>query len=105
MHRVAIGYSTCEKLELSERTIRPLLNQPFDLFWADGSKSEAGVAFPHTHGIPPNGFIFNNVGGGSAAAVVFLLSKMLEGPYDYIGLVEADVLLPDGWFAPTFELF
>src|SRR5690242_17481852 len=98
MNRIAIGYSTCDKPELAKRSVKPLL-QPdkFDLWWADGSTTDRGRSFPN-HFRPFH--LAHDVRGGSGAAIVFLLSEMLKRPYEYIGLVEADVLLPQDWFEP-----
>lgn len=119
MNRVAIAFSTCDRVELSKQSIEPLL-QPdkFDLHWVDGSKTDKGIVFPtrcRTYG--DNTYHHGGVRGGSGAAIVFALSEMLakkwEHPnkkatsqgYDYIGLVENDVLLDPDWFEPTFALF
>ncbi len=120
MNRVAIAFSTCDRVELSRQSIEPLL-QPdkFDLHWVDGSKTDQGIVLPtkyRTHG--DNIHHHSGVRGGSGAAIVYALSAMLakENPsdslhderehhYDYIGLVENDVLLGKDWFEPTMELF
>jgi len=123
MNRVAIAFSTCDRVELSCQSIEPFL-QPdkFDLHWVDGSKTDAGIVLPtkyRTHG--DNITHHSNVRGGSGAAIVFALTAMLgacrakshgaqgfsvdTAPYDYIGLVENDVVLPHDWFDKTMALF
>jgi hypothetical protein len=126
MNRIAIAFSTCDRIELTKRSIEPLL-QPgkFDLWWCDGSKTDAGIVLPtkyRTHG--DNIHHESNVRGGSGPAIVYALTQLLlkqeikerrdfyptqsweRGPtYDYIGLVENDVLLDPDWFEPTMELF
>lgn len=118
MNRVAIAFSTCDRVELTKRSIEPLL-QPskFDLHWIDGSKTEEGrmlaVSCPDVYPHP-------NVRGGSGPAIVYALTALLAATrdvpqtspdpyqvpqYDYIGLVENDVLLHDGWFDDMMELF
>jgi len=105
VNKVAIAFSTCDRVELTKRSIEPLL-QPnnFDLFWIDGSKSEEGRGLAMSY---PNVDFSLNVRGGSGAAIVFALSQMLNHSkkYNYVGLVENDVLLGDNWFHPTMELF
>ncbi len=49
--------------------------------------------------------IYEKVVGGSGAAIVFALSRILEKEYTHIGLVENDVLLPHDWFDKTMSLF
>ena len=43
MNRIAIAFSTCDRTELTKRSIEPLL-QPgkFDLEWNDGVKTDEG---------------------------------------------------------------
>ena len=129
MNRVAIAFSTKDRAELSRRTVEPLL-QPdkFDTFWMDGSDTEAGKAFTLEEGHPVKE-ISHNVRGGADAAIVYSLTALLEQKetyqnwslksrssdpnykgervwkYDYVGLVENDVLLQGDWFERTMELF
>lgn len=107
MNKVAIAFSTKDRVELSKQSVEPLLRGAFDLFWSDGSNTENGQNFPYTFGIPPHGFLHSNVTGGADAAIVFSLSTMLAHPnnYDYISLVENDVLLDPDWFEATMALF
>lgn len=108
MNKIAISFSTKDRVELSKQSVEPLL-QPgkFDLFWIDGSKTALGQDLPLNIGIPENGYLFANVTGGADAAIVFSLSTMLADPsnYDYVGLVENDVLLDPDWFEATMALF
>jgi hypothetical protein len=121
MNRVAIAFSTCDRVELSRQSIEPLL-QPdkFDLHWVDGSKYLEGFNFANEH-YGDNLYMHNHVRGGSGPAIIYALTMMLnagEGVnhrsqgftfkdqiYDYIGLVENDVVLPKDWFEPTMALF
>lgn len=122
--KTAIAFLTKDRVELSKQSIQPLL-QPdkFDLFWCDGSTSDEGLSFLQTYGGNPSDpryHLFANVRGGAGAAIVFALTTMLNemeyidhGPagftakpkYDYVGLVENDVVLPVDWFTPTMDLF
>jgi hypothetical protein len=133
MNRIAIAFSTCDRTELTKRSIEPLL-QPdkFDLWWNDGSKTDEGKKFAGFYA--NDEAIKNSVYGGSGPAIVYALTKMLaenyEGTpigrqnkitgeievikkgelikfpkYHYIGLVENDVLLDKDWFEPTMQLF
>jgi hypothetical protein len=108
MNRVAIGYSTFNKTELIQRSIEPLL-QPdrFDLFIADGSTQPDTIKFLHDMIDGKNNIEAHfGVRGGSGPAIVYLLTAMLNhDQYDYIGLIEADVVLGSGWFSQTIALF
>lgn len=103
MKQVAIAFSTKDRVELSQQSIIPLLQpEKFDLFWIDGSTTLEGIA------LPPEYRAFNidsGIRGGADAAIVFALTKMLQHGYEFVGLVENDVLLADDWLEPTLELF
>lgn len=107
MHKVGIAFSTKDRVELSKRTILPLLGQPFDLHWSDGSATREGVEYAESFegeiGIQTR----YGVCGGADAAIVYNLTMLLNAPeqYEIIGLVENDVLLSSGWFEKTMALF
>lgn len=105
MNRVAIAFSSKDRVELTRRTIQPLL-QPdkFDLHWCDGSKTEEGREFfnrsDHT------AFFHSEVIGGSCRYIVYALTQMLQhDKHEFVGLVENDVLLDSDWFDATMSLF
>lgn len=124
MNKVAIAFSTKDRVELSKRsfarlvgldavhshTVKPL---PYDIFWVDGSSSEEGQQLPlemapHFPNADVSPFhIRGNVRGGADAAIVYSLTTMLNHPaqYTHVGLVENDVLLHKDWFGPTMALF
>lgn len=114
MTKVAICFMTKDRVELSQQTILPLLGQQdkFDLHWCDGSSTEEGCKLPQFYDPPtadPQQLkrVWHNVTGGPDAAVAFAVTSCLaEGDdYDYIGIVENDVLLPGNWFDDTMALF
>ena len=105
MNHVAIAFSTKDRVELTKRTLEPLL-QPgrFDLHWVDGSQTAEGCklqqdSWPAT--------IHAGVIGGSCRAIVYALTTLLKDlpKYTHVGLCENDVLLDKDWFEPTMELF
>jgi hypothetical protein len=107
MNKIAIAFLTKDRVDLSKRTIVPLL-QPdkLDLFLIDGSDTPAGIRFADGYmeeGAPDHVHI--NVKGGADTAVVYALTEMLKGDYTHVGLVENDVLLHPDWFGPTMALF
>lgn len=107
MNKVAIAFSTCDKTEQVKRVVQLLL-QPdkFDLFWSDGSKTAAGQDLPRKLA-NETARLFGNVGGGPDACIAFNLTAMLgnRNNYEFVGLVEDDVLLPPDWFERTMNLF
>lgn len=110
VNNLAIGFLTKDRVELSEQSVKPLL-QPdkLDLFWFDGSSTGEGRTLPVRTSLeqgPHHGIrMHTSVLGGPDAAVAYALTTMLKGGYDFIGLCENDVLLPLGWLSPTMDLF
>ena len=104
--KVAIAFLTKDRRELSTRSIVPLL-QPdrFDLWWIDGSGTDAGRALAADCKVAPWARVRGNVTGGADPAVVYALTEMLKHDYTHVGLVENDVLLSPDWFGPTMALF
>lgn len=106
MNKVAIAFSTKDRVELTQQTIEPLIRpEQFDLWWIDGSATSEGANLPLQY--PTYIHVHGNVRGGADAAIVYSLTTLLNAPeqYDYIGLVENDVLLTAGWFEAAMNLF
>jgi hypothetical protein len=121
MNRIAIAFSTCDRTELTKRSIEPLLRpDKFDLHWIDGSKTPEGMSLELGYqGRYHSGW--GGIRGGSGPAIVYALTRLLQDTiypnddpkwkattrykYDYIALVENDVLLDPDWFEPTMALF
>lgn len=111
MNKTAICFFTKDRVELSRRTIEPLLrilaaDGGFDLWWFDGSDTPAGEQFM-LDSMGSGRFCRSNVRGGPDAAVVYALTTALAHPakYTHIGFVENDVLLDPDWFPQTMDLF
>lgn len=103
MNRIAIAFSTCDRPELTKRSIEPLLQpRKFDLHLVDGSKTKEGQQLPGQYNFRQ---FHPQIMGGSGPAIVYALSTLLKLRYEYIGLVENDVLLKDGWFEAMMALF
>ena len=108
--KTAITLLTCDRPELVEQSIVPLIDGAskgqYHLFVADGSKNSANEEKILALGDPING-IDCNIRGGAGAAIVYALTRMLqhEENYDVVGLCEADVLLPSDWYLACSDLF
>jgi hypothetical protein len=103
VNRVCISFSSKNRLELTRKTIAPLLPQAgWDLRWYDASTDDEAVKF-----FADTDCFRRQLTGGSCRYIVCALTEMLrdEKAYDYVGLCENDVLLDDDWFAPTMALF
>lgn len=106
MNSIAFAFLTKNRLELTKRTIEPLLSKEFHLWWIDGSTEDAARRFFDAQQRAAHVAI-TNVVGGADAAIVYALSHMLDSPEDFthVGLVENDVLLTDNWFERLMCLF
>ena len=104
MTRVAIAFSSKDRVDLTRRTIEPLL-QPdkFTLLWCDGSNTPEGQDFFTNHA--SGNAMKREVRGGSCRYIVYALTTLLALGVDYVGLCENDVLLDPDWFEPTMALF
>jgi len=117
MNKVAFAFSSKDRCDFTAQTLPRILDEAednFDLFWLDGSVTNKGKVYPYefalqyrqTHeGKYPLTQLLENIGGGAAAVIVYALQNLYQKGYEYIGLIENDVLLEPGWFKKTFELF
>jgi len=108
--RVAIAFSSKDRVHLTKKTLKPLLEpKKYDVFWFDGSQTEGGKAYHASKCDKVKTAVV--LTGGSCRYIVCALTTLLEYgreegvAYDYIGLVENDVLLHDDWFDKTIALF
>lgn len=116
-HKVAIAYLTKDRINFTAQTL-PLVaaeaESNFDLWWFDGSATAEGVQFPTNflfhwrnehEGKNPIHKVMMNVTGGSAQAIIAAWQALYHEGYEYIGLIENDVLLEPGWFKRCMEMF
>jgi hypothetical protein len=106
--RIGFSFSTRDRYLFTLQTLQSLDTESgFDLIWNDGSM-ESGVPalaanykFQNAHLVEVN----YGVTGGAERAVCFGLARLLELGYDYVGLIENDILFRPGWFNHLLELF
>src|ERR1700722_18182828 len=105
--KLARGYSTKDQVELTKQTLPRIRDIGADLYWCDGSRTEEGRTFFLDRDDHLEFKRTTRVFGGADAAIAWKLSTMLasNARYTHIGLIENDVLLDDGWLAPTLALF
>ncbi len=107
--RVGIAFSSKDRTDKTKRTLKPLLSKQFDLWWWDGSQTEEGQAYHADRCDKVHTAI--TLTGGSCRYIVCALTTLLEygreegAAYDFIGLVENDVMLHENWFDKTIGLF
>lgn len=110
MKKLALSFSSKDRVELTEQSLDRVLHRDIQLFWNDGSATDDGKQMHqcYSHGDVK---LRTRVTGGPDTAIVFALSQMLAAEdafgfiYDYVGLLENDVLLDPDWLEPTIALF
>ena len=105
---IALALSTKDRTDLTQRMLPPLVAEgDFDLYWMDGSVTEEGknVAGAAASNARQHVETHYGVVGGPDAAIVYSLSYLLSKGYNYVGLIENDVLLSPGWFDALTGLF
>jgi hypothetical protein len=106
--RIGFSLSTRDRFVFTLRTLKTIDTEGgFDVVWNDGSERREVPELSRY-------FIFKNarlaevnygVKGGADAAICFGLRRMLDLGYDYIGLIENDIILQPGWFQTLLSLF
>jgi hypothetical protein len=106
--RIGFALSSKDRFAFTLKTIKALdAEGGFDLIWNDGSDRD------EVRELAKN-FVFRNarlaevnlgVKGGPDKAICFSLKRLLDLGYDYIGLIENDVILRPGWLKELTSLF
>jgi hypothetical protein len=106
--RIGFSFSTKDRYLFTLQTLQNLDTEGgFDLIWNDGSKEEGVPALARNYKFQNANLVEVNYGvtGGAEAAVCFGLSRLLKLGYDYVGLIENDILFRPGWFSALKKLF
>lgn len=106
--RIGFSFSTRDRYLFTLQSVQNLDSDGgYDLIWNDGS-TEGGVpALAKNYKFKNAKLVEVNYGvtGGAEAAVCFGLSRLLKLGYDYVGLIENDILFRPGWFRALLKLF
>ncbi len=106
--KVGFALSTRDRFVYTMRTIKALDEEGgFDLVWNDGSERNEVPELSRYFAFRSARLVEANYGvkGGADAAIRFGLRRLLELGYDFIGLVENDVLLSLGWLGAMRDAF
>jgi hypothetical protein len=106
--KVGFALSTRDRFVYTMRTIKSLdAEGGFDLVWNDGSERNEVPELSRYFAFRNARLVEVNYGvkGGADAAICYGLRRLLELGYDFIGLVENDVLLAPGWLAAMRDAF
>jgi hypothetical protein len=106
--KIGFALSTRDRFVYTMRTIKSLdAEGGFDLIWNDGSERNEVpelsryCAFRNVRLVEVN----YKVKGGADAAICYGLRRLLELGYDFVGLIENDLLLSPGWLAAMRDAF
>lgn len=106
--RVGFAFSSRDRYFFTLQTLQSLDTESgFDLIWNDGSTEAAVPSLAANYKFRHARLVEFNpaVTGGAERAVCFGLSRLLELGYDYVGLIENDILFRPGWFRHLLEVF
>lgn len=106
--RIGFSLSTRDRYLFTLQTLQSLDTEGgFDLIWNDGSVEQGVPALARNYKFQNARLVEVNYGvtGGAERAVCFGLSRLLELGYDYVGLIENDILFRPGWFSALMRLF
>jgi hypothetical protein len=106
--RVGFALSSKDRVSFTRQTLEAMdTDSGFDIIWNDGSDEAEARALP-------GNFHFRNarlvevnynVRGGPDRCICFGLERLLNLGYDYVGLIENDIVMQPGWFRRLMNLF
>ena len=106
--RVGFAVSTKDRAAFTCRTLESLDTEGgFDIVWNDGSDQPEARALPKTFRFRNARLVEVNEGvrGGPDRCICFGLERLLKQGYDYVGLMENDIVMDHGWFPRLMNLF
>jgi hypothetical protein len=106
--RLGFSFSSKDRCLYTVQSLKALdAEGGFDLIWNDGSTQKGGPELARNWRFKNARLVEINcgVGGGPDLAIRFGLKRLLDLGYDYVGLLENDVVLHPGWFSRLTELF
>ncbi len=106
--RVGFALSSKDRVSFTRQTLEAMdRDSGYDIIWNDGSDE------PEARALPKNFHFQNarlvevnyNVRGGPDRCICFGLERLLDLGYDYVGLMENDIVVQPGWFHRLMNLF
>ncbi len=106
--RVGFALSSKNRAAFTRQTLEAMDHDGgYDLIWNDGSDE------PDARDLPKNFHFRNarlvevnyNVVGGPDKSICFGLERLLQLGYDYVGLMENDIVMQPGWYVRLMHLF
>ena len=106
--RVGFALASKDRAPLTRQTLAAMdADGGYDLIWNDGSAAPEARALPQTLRLRNARLVEVNydVRGGADRCICFGLERLLRRGYDYVGLIENDVVMQPGWFGRLMALF
>ncbi len=106
--RVGFALSSKDRVSFTRQTIEAMdADGGYDIVWNDGSDEPEARALPKSFHFQNARLVEVNydVRGGPDRCICFGLERLLNLGYDYVGLLENDVVMQPGWFRQLMNLF
>ncbi len=106
--RVGFALSSKNRKSFTRQTLEAMdQDGGYDLIWNDGSDEPEGRALPKDLRFHNARLVEVNydVAGGPDKSICFGLERLLRLGYDYVGLIENDIVMQRGWFQRLMNLF
>jgi len=106
--RIGFMVRTRDRTELTQQTLPPLLTvNGIDVYWIDGSVEAEGLALANTayRALPGLCEVHTGISIGLIRSFIYGIKQLIENEYEFIGLIDGDVLLQPGWFEAMCALY
>ena len=106
--RVGFALSSKDRVSFTRQTIAAMdADSGYDIVWNDGSDDPEARALPKSFHFQNAHLVEVNydVRGGPDRCICFGLERLLNLGYDYVGLIENDIVMHPGWFGQLMNLF
>jgi tetratricopeptide (TPR) repeat protein len=106
--RVGFALSSKDRVDFTSQTLEAMdQDGGYDLIWNDASDEPEARALPKSFQFRNARLVEVNydVRGGPDRAICFGLNRLLKLGYDYVGLIENDIVMQPGWFGRLMNLF
>jgi hypothetical protein len=106
--RVGFALSSKHRVPFTRQTLEAMdADGGYDLVWNDGSEEPEARALPKNFHFRSARLVEVNydVRGGPDRRICFGLERLLTLGYEYVGLIENDIVMQPGWFHRLMNLF
>jgi hypothetical protein len=107
-NRVGFSLMSKDRVPFTRQTLKAMDKEGgYDIIWNDGSDEAEARALPKTFRFRKARLVEVNydMRGGPDRCICFGLKRLLDLGYDYVGLIENDIVMKRGWFRRLMNLF